>query len=68
MVHEDGGDIEYHGFDEEQGIVYLKMKVMHMLAHGSYNGLCRAPVRLAPAQRQRLNTGLKTCCSITLKR
>eukprot|EP00656_Telonema_subtile_P032363 TRINITY_DN354_c0_g2_i1.p1 TRINITY_DN354_c0_g2~~TRINITY_DN354_c0_g2_i1.p1 ORF type:complete len:243 (+),score=66.36 TRINITY_DN354_c0_g2_i1:146-874(+) len=26
VVHEDGGDIEYHGFDEEKGIVYLKMK------------------------------------------
>ena len=27
VVHEDGGDIEYHGFDEDKGIVYLRMKV-----------------------------------------
>merc|ERR1712166_464803 len=26
VVHEDGGDIEYHGFDQDTGIVYLKMK------------------------------------------
>ena len=24
---QDGGDIEYHGFDQDTGIVYLKMKV-----------------------------------------
>lgn len=27
MVQEDGGDIEYRGYDEETGVVRLKLKV-----------------------------------------